>query len=384
MKAAKLALLVLLSSAGCGADRTDYYFTGRVYDGAAGTRLTDYRVELQFLDRRIEGLVEEDGSYFIGPLTPFNDYTVAIFADGYRSFLSHNVMKVDDEITFNNTLTDDEDRPDRSQYFDAYLYPLDVVASEVSFRISLSDAATAPSGTIRLRPAGGSALLSMPAGVAGQVWANDDDLQFATVTKPFANGLVIFTAGELVYGVTYLVSIYGVDGHAQLDSVYTAGADGSAAFVLGPQSDTPLSLAFVSTQLGTPVASGEVVFIFNQPIELDALASADTYLRSLEANFSIDSPDLNGDTQVNALEPFDPLLPAGSLGLAATISGSKLTLTWSPTAALLTTDAADPIRAVTYGGLDGFVLRPVGGAAADSATLGGLFGSNAITVPVTP
>src|SRR5688572_33383590 len=106
MKAALFAL-VLVGAVGCQADFTDYYFTGRVYDGAAGTRLVDYDIELQYLDRIVAGIVDDDGRYSIGPLQPFNDYTIAIRAEGFRSFLSHNLMKINDEQTFNNDTNDD-------------------------------------------------------------------------------------------------------------------------------------------------------------------------------------------------------------------------------------------------------------------------------------
>jgi hypothetical protein len=105
-----LALLV-----GCSPSYTDYYFDGRVYNGVDGNRLVDYDIQLQFLDREIDGTVDDNGRYFLGPLTPFNDYTIAIEANGYRSFLSHNIMKVNDELTNNNNPSDDYQHPDQSQ-----------------------------------------------------------------------------------------------------------------------------------------------------------------------------------------------------------------------------------------------------------------------------
>ena len=391
MKARTFALLCALSPAvlgGCSPSTTDYYFAGRVYNGVDGTRLTDYDIQLQYLDRELDGAIDDDGRYFLGPLTAFNDYTIAIRAEGFRSFLSHNLMKLDDELVKNADPSDDGDHPDQSQYFDAYLFPTSVVSSAVSFHITLADSTDLPSGTIRLRPITSSALISdpidMPAGVAGQVWLNDEDLQFASVTRDFAAGQVDFAAGDLVYGVTYQVTIYNVTGHASTMGVYTAGVGGDAAFVVNPLSATPLQLSFVSTQLGTPVPTGEVVFILNQPVVLDPLGTPDAYLRSLEANFTIDSPDANMNMTQNTLRPFDPMATAGSRGLGLTVSGDKVTLVWDPTKALMTTDSADPIRSVTYGGLDGVVLRPTNGVAADSATLADLLGAASITVTVTP
>ena len=53
-------------------------------------------------------------------------------------------------------------------------------------------------------------------------------------------------------------------------------------------------------------------------------------------------------------------------------------------AASLEVYAADPIRSVTYGGLDGFILRPVGGTIAEAVTVADLLGATSLTVPVTP
>jgi hypothetical protein len=387
MKAALFAL-ALVGAVGCQADFTDYYFTGRVYDGAAGTRLVDYDIELQYLDRIVAGIVDEDGRYSIGPLEPFNDYTIAIRAEGFRSFLSHNLMKVNDEQTFNNDTNDDDTHPDRSQYFDAYLYPTNIVTTGVTFRVTASDSDVPPAGTIRLRPAGSSSLVNdpieMPAGVGGQVWLNDEDLQFASVVRDFSDGIVNFADGDLIYGVTYVVTIYNVRGHAMTTGTYTAGVQSNASFVVDPLSATPIELAFVSTQLGAPSPSGEVVFVFNQPVQLDPLSTSDATVRSLEANFSIDSPDEDGDGMRNALEAFDPAAAAGSRGLSFEVSVNKLTLRWNPADALLTSDVDDPIRSVTYGGLGGITLRPLSGQASDARTVDALLGATSITVPVTP
>ncbi len=387
MRRSKLALLLVLS-AGCSASHTDYYFSGRVYNGAEGARLAKYDIELQYLDRRVEGTVDDDGRYFIGPLTPFNDYTIAISAEGYRSFLSHNIMKVDDELSNNKDPGDDGKRPDVSQYFDAYLYPTVVQSPATRFHITQSDTDAAAAGTIRLHPTSSSSLFdsaaTRPAGVGTQVWLNDDDLQFSTVTRPFSGGIADFAEGDLIYGVTYLVTVYGVAGHAEAQASFTAGVDGDPSIVLSPLTLTPLSLSFVSTQLGTPVASGEVVFLFNEPAILDPLATPDAYVSALEAAFAISSPDKNGNGVTNKLKAFDPTASPGSLGIGIKLESNKLTLSWDPAVALLTTDAADPIRSVTYGGLDGVVLRPANGQGATAVTLAALFGAKSITVPVTP
>jgi hypothetical protein len=375
MKATKVLLLLTLVAAGCH-DYRQYYFDGRVYDGVTGAKLTQYSIDLQYLDRTINGSVDSDGRYFIGSLQPFQDYTIAIRANGYRPFLSHNVMKADLAP-----------KVDQSQYFDAYLYPVAVTSPAATLHITLSDSEDAPSGSIRLRPTSHSSLFDtaaeMPAGVGSQVWDNDADLQFSTVNLPFSDGTVALAEGALVYGVTYAVTIYGVKGHAEFNGTYTAGEDGDSTFVVDPLSQAPLVLSYVSTELGVPVPSGEVDFIFDQPIQLDPLSSMGAAVTSLEANFTIDSPDKNMNGTVNGLKPFDPAATPGSRGVALAIMGNQLKLTWDPTTALMTKDVADPIVSVTYGGLDGVLLRPANGAGNTSVSLGALFKANSILVPVT-
>ena len=54
----------LLSTVGC-TDHRQYYFSGRVYDGVSGQRLTNYQLQLEYLDLRIDGQVSSDGRYFV-------------------------------------------------------------------------------------------------------------------------------------------------------------------------------------------------------------------------------------------------------------------------------------------------------------------------------
>jgi hypothetical protein len=382
MRGTKHALLLAVLASGTVAapgcsDQRQYYFVGRIYDGVTGARLNKYQIELQYLDRRVKGTVDTDGRYFLGPLGPYQDYTIAILADGYRSFLSHNAM-----------LPDSSPKVDQSQYFDAYLYPVSVVSPAATLHVTLADSDQAPSGSIRFRPTTHSSLFSdpvqMPAGVGMQVWDNDDDLQFATVSRDFTDGTVQLAEGDLIFGVKYAVTIYGVKDHQETNAAYTAGVNGDAAIVVKALSQTPLALSFVSTQLGVPVANGELVFVFNQPVEFDPLKTQGDYLTSLEANFSIDSPDANMNMIVNTLKPFDPKAAPGSRGLSMTLMANKLTLNWAPGTALMTTDPADPIRSVTYGGLDGVVLRPVNGPSGTSASVATLLGAPSLTVPVSP
>jgi hypothetical protein len=357
-----------LLGAACSSER-DYYFVGRVYDGAYGVRLSDYKLTLEYLDQVVHASVH-DGRYLVGPLPPLQDYTITIERDRFRPFLSHNAM-----------LPDASPKKDTSFYFDAYLFSSDLQSPAATFYITLSDSDAAPSGTIRLRPVAHSKLYDtpaeMPAGVPTQVWENDEDLQLATVEKPFSNGSVSFAQGELIYGVSYLVTIFAVGDHQLLDGAYVAGVQGDASFIVPPLMQPPLKLAYVSTSLGVPVPTGQVDFVFDQPAVFDPLMTDTAYLRALEAAFSISSPDANNNGILNTL------LPPGMRGIHAALDGNKLTLTWGQQAALQPADPGDPIRSVTYVGLDAVMLRPAKAPLAGAVSLGTLLGAPSVTVPVS-
>jgi hypothetical protein len=355
--------------AGCTSGSRDYWFDGRAYDGSTGARLTQYQLDLEYLDQELHATVK-DGRYLVGPLEPLQDFTITIRAEGYRPFMAHNAM-----------LPDSSPKKDTSFYYDAYLFPTALESPPSTFYITLADSDAAPSGTIRLRPSAHSQLYAspaqQPAGVPSQVWDNDEDLQFATVTKNFSDGQVQFAAGELVYGVSYLVTIFAVGDHQLLDGTYTAGIQGDAAFVVPALKEPPLTLSYVSTSLGVPVPTGQVVFVFDQPAVFDPLNTDAAYLSALEGAFTISSPDANNNNNLNTLKP------PGQRGIGAAITNNQLTLTWGQSAALETSDPGDPIRSVTYGGLDSVLLRPAKAPLAASVSLGTLLGAPSITVPVT-
>jgi hypothetical protein len=360
---------LLFSTIGC-TDHRHYYFSGRVYDGVTGQRLTDYKMQLQYLDRRIDGQVDSDGRYFVGPLDAFDDYTVAITAANYRSFLSHNMMR-----------TDGDPKVDESFYFDAYLFPTDLTAPGATFTVTLSDSAMPPSGSVRMRPTSGPSLLSTPAaepaGVASQVWGNNDDLQFRTVQKDFENGTISFMDGDLVYGVTYEVTVYNVKGHQDLVASFTAGVDANQTFTMLPYTVAPLKIAFKSTDLGVPIANGQLVIVFNEPIALDPQEMPETYRLAVDKAFDIVAQNTNMNGTI------DKLQPPGMRGIKLDVSGNNMTLSWDPNTALQVQDVGDTILDVIYAGLSSVFVRPVGGDASSSTSVGALVGKDSVTVQVT-
>ncbi|MEO6954165.1 MAG: hypothetical protein ABI321_20345 [Polyangia bacterium] len=328
-----MALLSVIAPfvVGCS-DTTDYYFDGRVYDGQTGVALTAYKIQLQYLDRKDSGHVDKQGRYFLGPLPPFNDYGVSIAADGYRPFLSQNTMKLDDEQTMNDNVHDDKSHPDRSQYFDAYLFSTTATTSAATLKVTLSDSTTAAAGSIRLRPISSNSPFGA-ADTSSQVWNNDDDLRGPAITKTFTSGSIALAAGELDYGVTYAITI-DVDGYQELLSTYTAGVQADTTFVVS-RSGTPLALVYSTTDSGLPTRSGAVVLGFNKALTLTSAVRSDVVLRAV---------------------------------------GDKLSLTRA------TVDASE--GPVTYSDLDGITVR-----SADSDTdvlLSSLVGATSLTVAVTP
>jgi hypothetical protein len=358
--------LAALGASGCA---EQYFFTGFVYDGAVGGRLTNYTLELEYYDRVLKGSVNAEGRYNVGPLLPRVDYTIRISSGEHRSFLSHNAFV---------------DVKSYSQHWDGYLFPSNVVAPAVRFDIRSGATLDPISGTVRLIPTAPSVLYrssnQRPAGIAGQVWDNDDDLQFRTVTKPFQGSIVEFAEGELVYGVSYRVDISGVPLHPFYSDAYTAGVEGDRAFVVPRTAPSELALAFTNVADGRPVPNGEAVFVFNQPIELDPTASVRDMTKAVDDSLVISSPDRNNDGNRNALRPVDPVQTRGT---TIAVEDNLLRIRWNPSTALETTDSGDPIQSVTYGALDRVRVRPSRrGLQADVRTVSELLPGSVTTITV--
>jgi hypothetical protein len=365
---------------GCSSDAStsvttvgdDYYFNGMVYDGATGARLTAYGVTLQYFNRTYTGKVDAAGRYFLGPLRPNNDYTIGIQSDGYRSFLSHNALRPVPKPGEGESL-----------FYDAYLFPTALAAPDAKFSVALEGSTDLPSGSIRLRPTSGSILDSdpseQPAGVGNQVWGNDEDLQFGSVDVPFSKGQVTVPGDQLVYGVSYAVTVYGVSGYEVLTAAYQSGLDsGTVPLVLGKQQETALSLVSRSDNQD-PDPSGAFVMVFNKPVEIYPPGTEAAAGLAIDDALSISPIDGDADGDLNTLNAV-----SASRGVTVTATGTQVKIVWDKTTALTHQDPTDPVTAVTYGALDMVNVRPVGGNVASVTPLAALLAQSSVTIHLAP
>jgi hypothetical protein len=230
-----LPILLLGAATACGSDDSapaaapppiGYSFSGRVYDGVTGEQLTRYTASLDYADTTLPASVDSAGVYYVGALPGGNDFTVEVDGMNYRPFLSHNAQLPPTGV-------------DVSYYYDAYLFPADVLSPAATLTITAPDGTTPLAGNVSLRPTGSSSLYAsptdQPAGVPGQVWVNDEDLQAGAVSAAFTSGTVTLAQGQLVYGVTYAVTVYGVAGLQPATATFTSGVDSSLTIPLQAQ-----------------------------------------------------------------------------------------------------------------------------------------------------
>jgi len=366
-------------SAGCSSDADnnvsavgdDYYFNGMVYDGATGARVTNYAISLLYFDRTYAGKVDANGRYFLGPLRPNYDYTIAIQNDDYRSFLAHNAFRPIAPPGGGESL-----------FYDAYVFPKNLPAPDVKFSITLQGSTDLPSGYVRLRPAASSVLYDevseRPAGVGAQVWDNDEDLQFRAVTLPFTKGAVSFMGSQLVYGVSYAVTVYGVPGYQVASAAYQSGVDSDVSLALSKLQETALALVSRSDDQGAN-PSGSFTMVFNKPVELYPAASEDAAALAIDGALSISPIDGDGDADLNTLNAV-----VKSRGVTVTVTSTQVKIAWDKTTALTHQDADDPVKAVTFGALDKIEVRPVGGNAASATPLAALLGQTSVTINLGP
>lgn len=380
-----------LALAACGGDTITFvvdlpasheaYFAGYVYDGAIGARLQQYKLEAHYRDKKLEGAVAEDGRFLVGPLDPFSDYTITITADGYRLFRSHNArVGLPPELANSDAITEVPTK--QTFFYDAYVFPSDLPSPEVSFVFRGLDEEEKLAGKLRLRPASQSSLQSepeqAPAGVSHeqpppegsntpvlvqQLWTNDEDLQGLPLTREFVDSRFVLEAGELVYGVSYSVDVYDVDGYQPHKSTLRAGFVADTTLSLTPEVTAPLDMlddtvdTCQAPESPSDTKTAVVTLTFNKDIELGDTSYPGGALEALDDGFSITVSDTDFDKIKNELAPDDGE-GTQNRGVELAISGKTLTLSFNPSKGLATSDPDDQFQSVRYGLLQHIFVQP--------------------------
>ncbi len=361
-------------------------FVGNAYDGVSGARVTDYTLKLEVGSTLTTGSIDPEGRYTAGNISPWDDFTVIIAAGGFRAFLSHNAnVGLPAELTGSDAI--DDISTHQTLHYDAYLFPIDLLAPAVTFTVKTEVPDETPSGKIRLRPTSASVLADdgseTPGGVPGQLWTNDEDLQATTILRDLSSGKLTLKAGELIYGVTYQVDIYEVAGYQPFKAYYQAGIETDKTFTLVEEVTEPIAVLTSNASSCTPPSSpsstksAQVTLQLNHTVELAESSYSGGALEAIDDNLQISSPDSNMDMTTNVLwGDIDSATQAR--GVTLTVSGSTVQLEWNPSAGLETKDAGDPIEWVRYGGLSQISIQRVG-KPGSAITLSSLFGASQIT-----
>jgi hypothetical protein len=339
--------------------------------------MSGYKLTLEYFDRTMEATVDSEGRYVVGPLLANADYTITVEADGYRSFLSHNAKIATTPTAMVSSL-----------YYDAFMYPEGVQAPAVHARFSLQGETTLPSGTVRFAPRGGSSLFNddaeTPAGVARQVWTNDEDLQQRAVVRDFTDGKLDMADGDFVLGVEYEVTVYGVANYAILNGgSFRAGVDTNPTFTLQPINEAPLEIVAMSNDTAELSPTGTLEIRFNHDIAAYPKLDQNTALRSVNDGFAVTSPDKDLDGTQNTLVDAAALaapVPAAYRGVTWEIAGDRLTLKWDREHALSVSDTGDPITSVSYGNLNAIMLYTGTLPTSPATTLDVLLGTATVNV----
>lgn len=389
-KISNLGLLTLLASTAfaCSVDRTQtvssgYYFTGWVYDGVSNERLAgdEYELFATFGKDTIGSSASEDGRFWVGPIEPFHDYTIAIEAEGYRPFYASQSFLVGAARGADGQ---------QSQLFEAFVFPDDLLSPPLTFTIQTPDG-TQPSGQIRVTPANdvGESVLNLQGdidgSVDGQVWENDADRKFETVVEDVEDGVVTFGEGALVYGVEYEATVYAVEGYSLQGFTFRSGVTDDQTVVLSRLTEQALAITASSLDYGTgPEPNATIVLTFNQDIELTPTYTEGSVFEAIDDSFSISSPDADGDGEQNVLFFSDDEDDVQERGAYFVIDGNTLTLSWDRNDGNFEEmDEDDPIAFANYG-ITSIELRPVGARSERFVSLAVLLGSGSIGVQVDP
>jgi len=298
-------------------------------------------------------------------LPAWNDYAVTISAPYYRPFTSYNAGIAPPARPANGTTTitaDDIYSANTTQTFDfdAYLFPESLPTPPLTVSIIKTDASTTPAeGSIRLRPTSLSSIQDQASGVAGQVWANDQDMLAAVVSMDFGNGSANIDPGLLVYGVTYAVTVYGVAGYQPATATMRAGSQESLIVNISTTASPLLITANTISQCKpygqstNVVATAQITFTFNTSMVDDVTTTSGKGNEILDNGLSV------------ATMMFASLKPSASAfvqerGTSFLLNGNTLSIAWNPSAGLVAPSPSDSITTVTYGGLSSIMLQPSG------------------------
>jgi hypothetical protein len=340
----------------------EIWFMGSIYDGATGAVLVDYDISLVYGTTTVKGKVDRaTGRYTLGPLPAWNDYGVVISQGGYRAFTSYNAMiapptpppasQQSDVYTARTMQTLD---------FDAYLFPDSLQASALTVNITKADPAAAPAaGSIRLRPSTLPVIQDQASGVTGQLWSNDQDILSNVFATDFSGGTLAIDAGTLVYGVTYQVTVYNVEGYQPGTATVRAGLQDSVIVNI-TTSASPLVLVSSSVANCKPYGTSttvsntaQVTFTFNTSGIEDVTTSVGKGPEVLDNGVTV-------STMFGAILKSSASTAVQERGTMFLLNGNTLTISFNPVAGIQSQIANDTISYVIYNNLSSIMLQPTG------------------------
>ncbi len=394
-----VAATAAIAAGGCGnndktAGDNQVFFTGYAYDGATGVRLDKTvlnGVSIVYGDQTIAFDVADDGRFVSRtPLPTWRDYRVSIDASGYRAFASANTgVDVPASLAMTNGVA--QAATVQTLDFTAYLFPVSLKAPKLTITVTVPDAMTgAPiadsvNGQLRLRPQSSSAILiggSSATTPAKRIWANSEDLLTQSIDKTFTNGNAVINEGEMVYGVAYELTIFGVDGYQPLDFTGTisnfgtpvappivAGTVTSETFTLTPVAQDPLKIVATDAANCVPpspmssVYGGRLTLTFNFDVE----PVGGTFAEDVDNGISITTPLSSGTSSYCTLRNATGD-PAQERGSKVEFGTDTLTFSFNPTVGLGTTSSFGGVCVLPptitsiayYSGNTGIFLQPKG------------------------
>ena len=359
-------IVAAIAAGGCGGgdSHTDnqVFFVGYAYDGATGARLDKSvlnDVSILFGDKTIAFEITDDGRFVSrDPLPTWRDYTVKIDATGYRSFSSSNTGI---DVPASLAMTDGVAQAETVQTLDfaAYLFPVSLKAPKFTLQIAVPDPLTGGpvtdmvNGQLRLRPQTSSAILigtSSATTPAKRVWANSGDLLTQTIERSFTNGSASIDEGEMVYGVAYQLTVFGVDGYQPLDFTGTSGVGSSnppivagtvtsESFTLIPVAQDPLKIVAhdgagcVPPSPTSNLYGGKLTLTFNYEVE----SATGTLAEDIDNNISISTPSPTTTTYCTIRTATGDL--AQERGSKGRFTGNAMSFSFNPTVGLATTSS---------------------------------------------